>query len=543
MSSSVSPATGATKRKARSTTRKHHICSVCERGFSTTGHLARHTRVHTGERNHKCPFPGCETKCSRQDNLQQHYRIHLSPGSRRKSGRSVLRSKSTRAPSPPAASPSASVSTEEMYHREDSPPIEPPALEDSRLYYFARGVLVESPPNSPPPLVKAYLAAVPMHHRELPQINTAVSVSVSASSSPEMYWPSQQSQQSGGVSPVSDSYGSCSAVSVHQSPVMTQSQYAQSAATSPALSPVVSYASLTSTSNSPLVSAEGYLGYEQQHQQRMPHAPQPHSTVCALGPYTHLLHHNSSQTPAAFPVSRGLATRHSIANIAAHAHVQQQQQQAYTTTEPALGPDSHSPPTSSHHSPQTPYTSFHVPAYVAEHYAAQREMGNIGMAASGAYAAYDAHGNLLAPAHAQGQVQYTPLETAPVLGMQCHPYAPAPHEVHGHMQKPWSPQPMLTDFPSLRRASHGHSHVHVHGHGGSGGESYPAARRDSYPQYVHVHTSQQEGYLAYAGAPANVEVEEEREWEAPQPYICQTQPQPRFHPQYFAGYGRYSTTG
>ncbi|KAJ7511071.1 hypothetical protein B0H11DRAFT_1700412 [Mycena galericulata] len=71
MLSSVSPATGATKRKAQSTTRKHLICSVCECGFSTTGHLARHTRVHTGERNHKCPFPGCETKCSRQDNLQQ----------------------------------------------------------------------------------------------------------------------------------------------------------------------------------------------------------------------------------------------------------------------------------------------------------------------------------------------------------------------------------------------------------------------------------------------------------------------------------------
>ncbi|KAJ6447353.1 hypothetical protein C8R45DRAFT_197162 [Mycena sanguinolenta] len=60
------------------------------------------SRVHTGERNHKCPFPGCETKCSRQDNLQQHYRIHLSPGSRRKSGRTVLREqpKHTRAQSP-----------------------------------------------------------------------------------------------------------------------------------------------------------------------------------------------------------------------------------------------------------------------------------------------------------------------------------------------------------------------------------------------------------------------------------------------------------
>ncbi|KAI0650975.1 hypothetical protein C8Q79DRAFT_945996 [Trametes meyenii] len=51
--------------------KKKHVCSVCNRAFTTSGHLSRHTRIHTGERNHKCPFPGCETRCSRQDNLQQ----------------------------------------------------------------------------------------------------------------------------------------------------------------------------------------------------------------------------------------------------------------------------------------------------------------------------------------------------------------------------------------------------------------------------------------------------------------------------------------
>lgn len=56
--------------------KKKHICPTCERAFTTSGHLARHTRVHTGERNHKCPFPGCETRCSRQDNLQQQY-VHV----------------------------------------------------------------------------------------------------------------------------------------------------------------------------------------------------------------------------------------------------------------------------------------------------------------------------------------------------------------------------------------------------------------------------------------------------------------------------------
>ena len=51
--------------------RKKHVCPTCDKTFTTSGHLARHARVHTGEKNHKCPFPGCETRCSRQDNLQQ----------------------------------------------------------------------------------------------------------------------------------------------------------------------------------------------------------------------------------------------------------------------------------------------------------------------------------------------------------------------------------------------------------------------------------------------------------------------------------------
>lgn len=62
------PRTGAAVEKKR-----NHICQTCSKAFTTSGHLARHIRVHTGERNHKCPFPGCETRCSRQDNLQQQY--------------------------------------------------------------------------------------------------------------------------------------------------------------------------------------------------------------------------------------------------------------------------------------------------------------------------------------------------------------------------------------------------------------------------------------------------------------------------------------
>ncbi|KAJ7057809.1 hypothetical protein C8F01DRAFT_938321, partial [Mycena amicta] len=56
-----------------------HVCGVCSQAFLTGSHLVRHERVHSRERKHICPFPGCGVRCSRKDNLQQHYRIHLSP--------------------------------------------------------------------------------------------------------------------------------------------------------------------------------------------------------------------------------------------------------------------------------------------------------------------------------------------------------------------------------------------------------------------------------------------------------------------------------
>lgn len=56
--------------------RKLHLCKVCLRSFTTTGHLARHNRIHTGERKHRCPWPSCEARFSRQDNCMQHYKTH-----------------------------------------------------------------------------------------------------------------------------------------------------------------------------------------------------------------------------------------------------------------------------------------------------------------------------------------------------------------------------------------------------------------------------------------------------------------------------------
>jgi hypothetical protein len=47
-----------------------------------SGHLARHHRIHTGEKNFHCLYPGCPSRFSRQDNMMQHYRTHMSSRSR-----------------------------------------------------------------------------------------------------------------------------------------------------------------------------------------------------------------------------------------------------------------------------------------------------------------------------------------------------------------------------------------------------------------------------------------------------------------------------
>lgn len=66
---------------------KKYICSHCSRSFTTSGHLARHTRIHTGEKNYECPHAECSMRFSRQDNCMQHYRTHLGGSSRVGRGR------------------------------------------------------------------------------------------------------------------------------------------------------------------------------------------------------------------------------------------------------------------------------------------------------------------------------------------------------------------------------------------------------------------------------------------------------------------------
>ncbi len=63
--------------------RRKHVCKVCSRSFTTSGHLARHNRIHTGERKHQCPWPTCEARFARQDNCNQHYKTHTNGKNKR----------------------------------------------------------------------------------------------------------------------------------------------------------------------------------------------------------------------------------------------------------------------------------------------------------------------------------------------------------------------------------------------------------------------------------------------------------------------------
>ena len=212
LSTNTSHSTPSSTPATSSAPKKKHVCSTCERAFTTSGHLARHSRVHTGERNHKCPFPGCETRCSRQDNLQQQlvfvlvdiaaipywssvherwlvifknlysYRIHLSPGSRRSSARSAA----SKAMNGKKGNNIAPASTEALA----PPPLSsPPPLEPARIYSHH-----STPPDSPPPLTQATLPAT----ASIPLANSRIQLPSpgrsSSSSSPDTAYPPSDHQ-------------------------------------------------------------------------------------------------------------------------------------------------------------------------------------------------------------------------------------------------------------------------------------------------------------------------------------------------------------
>jgi uncharacterized Zn-finger protein len=60
----------------------------CFKRFSTSGHAKRHSRVHTHEKNSKCPE--CGGSFSRKDNMEQHRRTHRNSAKRRQSVASAI---------------------------------------------------------------------------------------------------------------------------------------------------------------------------------------------------------------------------------------------------------------------------------------------------------------------------------------------------------------------------------------------------------------------------------------------------------------------
>ncbi|RDB20189.1 hypothetical protein Hypma_013143 [Hypsizygus marmoreus] len=278
--------------------KKKHVCPTCERPFSTSGHLARHARVHTGERNHKCPFPGCETRCSRQDNLQQHYRIHLSPGSRRSSTRSsVARAMNSSGPGKRAIP--ASVESPPS-----PPPLSPPALEPARIYSHH-----STPPDSPPPLAQATLPAT----AHLP------SSSRRSSTPPELSYP--QSHHLGSIS--SQSSNHASQPYSYRSGTTTYQEQSQGAGFTYVHTTPLSHSSTSSNPSS-------FSSYSNSHNGYTNHSlPQINTSP----PILHPRHHHDSPNPT--PIS----SRHSISHIS-HPHSYSQNQPS--SAGPASPASSHS---------------------------------------------------------------------------------------------------------------------------------------------------------------------------------------------------------
>jgi uncharacterized Zn-finger protein len=59
------------------TSKRRYECATCRKTFTTSGHVARHNRIHTGEKNFQCPESGCSQRFSRQDNCMYHPNLPL----------------------------------------------------------------------------------------------------------------------------------------------------------------------------------------------------------------------------------------------------------------------------------------------------------------------------------------------------------------------------------------------------------------------------------------------------------------------------------
>ena len=61
----------------------------CSKTFSTSGHMVRHLKIHTGEKMHHCLVPGCTRSFARKDNRNHHYKSHQRKLERSAQGRGL----------------------------------------------------------------------------------------------------------------------------------------------------------------------------------------------------------------------------------------------------------------------------------------------------------------------------------------------------------------------------------------------------------------------------------------------------------------------
>nr|GAT49038.1 predicted protein [Mycena chlorophos] len=134
-----------------------HVCPLCKKHFTTSGHLKRHVEIHSGSRNFPCPIPGCETRCSRADNLQQHIKTHSASYVPRKAPKRDTKRNRVRAGGKAVPSPSTMQDSEDAFSfsfpaLSVSVSASPPAFDDASTWSsYSQSSAEQSPPPTTPP--------------------------------------------------------------------------------------------------------------------------------------------------------------------------------------------------------------------------------------------------------------------------------------------------------------------------------------------------------------------------------------------------------